>query len=294
MDFFRRDTLCRVRQSLDAQRPHPERGFSLILTFHPYPGTVFSMKALLHTGLHGRVSVTSKKRFLIKKELVMKFVSLLALLCTTTFVCAQQPPATPAQPYQVEIQVQFVAFELAQVEKISLSGINASSLTTLWTNGFGQLIATPTLLTRSGVEGSVRAVTECIYPTEFAVCQSGASNTNSSAITSIVEPRSFETREVGVILTALPEICPSSQQINLTLTPQIVEGPVWQEFGGKYVDANGNQQEARMPQPFFHTLTLTTQIIVASGHRILISGGMPMRDSKRVVFAFLTARIVGI
>jgi hypothetical protein len=39
---------------------------------------------------------------------------------------------------------------------------------------------------------------------------------------------------------------------------------------------------------------ITTQIAVASGHRILISGGMPMRDSKRVVYVFLTAKLVGI
>jgi len=223
----------------------------------------------------------------------MKMIGFLAVLCTLTFVCVQQAPARE-KPNQVEIEIQFVAFDLTRVAKISQSGINVSALTALWTNGLGVLIATPKIVTRSGVEAAVRGTTEYIYPTEFAVTQGTASDTNDTIIASIVEPSAFETRRVGVDLTVLPEINPENSKINLTVNSQIVDDPDWKEYGGKYVDSNGQSQKAHMPQPFFHSYMLSTQVTVSSGNRILLGGGMPMRDSKRVVFAFLTAKILDI
>lgn len=210
---------------------------------------------------------------------------------------------------QVEIEVQFVAFDPTNVEKLVATGrLNLDTLTNLWLNGRGHLLAAPRVVTKAGQEGGVKNVVEYIYPTTFAVSSddnvatpnASSTDTNTSATATLtkrmvrnpfVEPGGFETREVGAILSAVPEV-KEDGSISLTLTPKIVGEPVFHDYGSKYFDANGKEQQARMEQPFFPVVTSETSVTLRDGQRILIGGGMPSADHKEVVYIFVSARIV--
>jgi hypothetical protein len=217
----------------------------------------------------------------------------------------QPPPGC-----QLEIEVQFVAFDSTNVEKLVATGqMNLDTLTNLWLNGRGRLLAAPRVVTKTGQEAVVKNVVEYIYPTTFSVfndenvAAANASitdtNTNSTATVPkrmvrnpVVEPGGFQTQEVGSILQVVPEMNPDGTLINLTLNPQIVGEPILHDYGSKYVDANGKEQQARMEQPFFPVISVSTSVSLRDGQRILIGGGMPSADHKEVVYTFLSARIV--
>ena len=82
--------------------------------------------------------------------------------------------------------------------------------------------------------------------------------------------------------------------INLQMSPQIVGKPDWRDYGTKYRDANGNDQQVSMEQPIFSVSSISTCVSVASGQRILMGGGTPSQDGKQMVYMFITARLVGI
>ncbi len=187
--------------------------------------------------------------------------------------------------------------------------------------GNADLLSAPKVTTKSGAEATIKVVTEYIYPTEFTVTPITATTAAGVAAVAggIVEPGAFETREVGVILSVMPEVSPEGQMINLTMTPEVVTEPIWRNYGSVYTDASGNTQTLNMEQPFFHTRTVTTQISIYNGatvvmggmitehrnevdDRIPILGDIPLlgrlfrsrydRSEKRNLLIFVTARLV--
>ena len=197
-------------------------------------------------------------------------------------------------PFQVEIEVQFVSFDLVDIAKQCGSGINMSSLMRLWESGHGELVAAPRVVTQNGQQATIKDVIEYIYPTSFKVHHDGGTNTNDTVIASIVEPDDFETREVGTILEAMPDTSSADNLMNITLCTEIVREPEWQEYGAKYVDSNGKEQQAHMPQPFFSSYSTTTVIRVKDGESVMIGGGTPSKDGSRMIYMFLTARKIGV
>jgi hypothetical protein len=197
-------------------------------------------------------------------------------------------------PHQVEVELHFVSFDAACVAALAPSGINVESLTTLWTNGHGQLLAAPRIITQVGQEATVTGVAEYIYPTDFETSVPLGTNSDAAVVGAVVEPCNFETREVGSLLSVLPDVSPGGDMLNLTLTPEYVWEPEWHDYGGRYVDSNGKEQKAHMPQPFFTVFSISTSVALANGARVLLAGGTPTRDGKRLVFAFLSAGLVDI
>lgn len=137
------------------------------------------------------------------------------------------------------------------------------------------LLSAPKVTTQSGLEATLKVVTEYIYPTSFEVTglssTSGAAG-NSTTTGAVVEPSNFETREVGVILSVLPEVSPEGQMINLTMSPEVVSEPEWYNYGSTYTDQDGNTQTLNMPQPFFHTRSIQTSISVYNGATVVMGG----------------------
>jgi hypothetical protein len=217
----------------------------------------------------------------------------------------------PPPMRQIEIEVQFVAFDQTNVEKLVATGrLNLDTLTNLWINGRGRLLAAPRVRTPAGAEAVVKSVVAYIYPTTFsffsdenvATANASITDTNTSATATVpkrmvrnpvVEPGGFQTQDVGAILQVIPEVNPDGTLINLTLNPQIVGEPVWHDYGSKYADANGKEQQARMEQPFFPVVSISTSVTLRDGQRIMIGGGMPSADHKEIVYIFVSARIVG-
>ena len=194
-------------------------------------------------------------------------------------------------PREIQIDVQFVAFDLTNINQLVAAGpgISTASLTALWVAGKGELLAAPSVVTKAGQEAVVKGVTEYIYPTQFTVTGLQL-NTNATG-SAMSEPGSFQTRETGAILQVVPEVSAEGQMINLTFNPQIVEDPVWEDYGATIRDG---QKELHIPmrQPFFHVHSASTSVSIYNGKRVLVGGGMPSRDKKRAVYLFVTATLV--
>lgn len=201
-------------------------------------------------------------------------------------------------PRQIQIDLQFVAFDLTNINRLVSSGpgINTASLTALWASGRGELLAAPTVVTKAGQEAVTKGVTEVIYPTTFTCLGAEQTNAPSPAVAGVAtgagEPGGFQTRETGMILQVVPEVSAEGQMINLTLNPQVVEDPVWENYGPAGRDASGKERAAQMRQPFFHVYSTSTSVSLVNGRRILVGGGMPSRDGKRAVYLFATATMI--
>ncbi len=150
--------------------------------------------------------------------------------------------------------------------------------------GHTDVLSAPKITAQSGQEATIKVVTEYIYPTEFETegisgGSSGNNNNNSGGGTvgAIVTPSSFETREVGVILNVVPEVSPEGQMINLTLAPEVVSEPTWKNYGSTY-ESDVNQdgvletQQLSMEQPFFHTRSLSTSMLIYNGATVVMGG----------------------
>jgi len=206
------------------------------------------------------------------------------------------------QPTQIEIEVQFVEFDLSDVATVSQNGIiSAEGLNSLQKKGKGKLLHAPKVVAKAGQEATIKAVKEIIYPTLFNAfptvitnISNTVSNDADTRATSEVGPGNFETREVGVILTVTPNTDPTGSMLDLTVAPEIVAEPEWKDYSFTYTDLNGNERKGHVEQPFFHCKKLSTSVSVKNGSTVLIGGGMSGKDPTKVTYAFLTARLIGI
>ena len=147
--------------------------------------------------------------------------------------------------------------------------------------GNTDLLSAPKVTTQSGQPATIKVVTEYIYPTEYTLIESQSSGSSSSGggggvAPPAVEPGSFETREVGVILDVLAEVSPSGQMINLTLSPEVVTEPDWHDYGYDYSTGSDGGLESsvhlKMEMPFFHTRKLETNLLVYNGATVAMGG----------------------
>ena len=114
------------------------------------------------------------------------------------------------------------------------------------------LLSAPKVLTGPGKEATMKVVTEYIYPTEYDVQLtasgggggSSSSSGGSSEILAVVEPESFTTKEVGVILQVTPELSQGGQLINLHLQPRVVSEPTWKNYGMRIPKSSNSQFNA--------------------------------------------------
>lgn len=144
-------------------------------------------------------------------------------------------------------------------------------------NGNADVLSAPKVTTRSGTEATIRVVTEFIYPTEFDIITPETSTGSGTGVTfadpkMVAEPQNFETREVGVILSVVPEVSPEGNMINLNMRPEVVSEPTWKEYGVTLYDAQGVPYLVSMPQPFFQRRAVETQISIYDGATVVMGG----------------------
>ncbi len=149
-------------------------------------------------------------------------------------------------------------------------------------SGQANLLSAPKITTRSGEEATIKVVREFIYPTQFSVTEVTGQDAfgNTTIIGGIVEPGGFEMREVGVVLEVLPEVSPEGTIINLRLRPEVVEDPVWHEYG-TVITGPTSTNILSMPQPFFHSRSVETSISIYD-QATVVMGGM-ITENKRVI-----------
>ncbi len=139
------------------------------------------------------------------------------------------------------------------------------------------LLSSPRVTTRSGVNAQIKIVEELIYPTEYEQQSVGDLGTGFGTIISPITgaplspyayrppiPGSFETREIGVILNVTPTVGPDGYTIDLTLVPEVAEFVRWIDYGpaGLYP----------ILQPVFASRNVTTSIVLWDGQTVVMGG----------------------
>jgi len=165
---------------------------------------------------------------------------------------------------------------------LSLSSILTNPELTLILHALEQkggvdLLSSPRVTTRSGVNAQIKVVEEIIYPTEYEQQSVGDLGTGFGTIISPITgaplspyayrppiPGSFETREIGVILNVTPTVGPDGYTIDLTLVPEVAEFVRWIDYGpaGLYP----------ILQPVFASRNVTTSIVLWDGQTVVMGG----------------------
>ncbi len=197
-------------------------------------------------------------------------------------------------PNQVEIEAHFVAYNPADIATIAMASptgiVDKASLFELRRQGKAELLFAPKVVTQSGAEATVKAVTEYRYPTEHMGKVPTTVHTNSAG--KAMYPEDFEIREVGICLCLLPEVAGEGDMITITLAPESVYGGRWEDYGPAAHGPKGNNARSRMRQPLFHTQSVATTVNVYDGETVVIAGGMIDREGTKTVYIFITARLI--
>jgi len=178
---------------------------------------------------------------------------------------------------QANFEGQSIADDLLRFTSVLTNPELSVVLHAIQQKGHSDLLSAPKVTTISGQSATIKVVTEYIYPTEYTLIEAqGSGGDNAGIAPPAVEPGSFETREVGVILEVLAEVSPSGQMINLTLSPEVVTEPIWKDYGYDYFLGNMGgaavSTHLRMEQPFFHSRSLQTNLLVYNGATVAMGG----------------------
>ncbi|GEP42119.1 hypothetical protein BGE01nite_14100 [Brevifollis gellanilyticus] len=165
------------------------------------------------------------------------------------------------------------------------------------------LVAKPSVITKSGQKASVEIVRELIYPTEFDPPQIPTNVGNNNTVTIIngviqpqappppipvtpTTPTAFETRRVGVVLDVEPVISEDGRSVDVTLTPEFTEFVGFVNYGSPIntvAFAPGAVLNALPPvrveltpntilQPIFSTKKIVTSVKIYDGATIVLGG----------------------
>lgn len=162
------------------------------------------------------------------------------------------------------------------------------------------IAAVPSVLAKSGQKVSIEIAREFPYPTEFdpaqvpqSVGQYTIGNTristgNNSAPVVPSTPTTFEVRKVGTLLEAEPVISDNGREVELSLTPEIVEFEGFIDYQSDIDNRiqlpDGSIQTVRVDnrviQPIFRTNKVTTAVKVWDGATIVIGGVIEDRKTN--------------
>ena len=182
-------------------------------------------------------------------------------------------------PRMVEVDVQIHAFRFEDIEQVRLSGkVSVEALMDLRRKGKTKPVASATVLTKSGVEATVKAVQEVIYPEKIDLM--GASWA--------LGPENFETREMGMILQVTPEFVQSGTQIYVGLIPKWVTLDGWKFFPAERA-VGWSHKRIPFKQPIFGVTSFETKTVVQAGKTVLL-GSSSTPDGKWVHVGFLTVK----
>jgi Flp pilus assembly secretin CpaC len=131
------------------------------------------------------------------------------------------------------------------------------------------------LVTRSGQRAKIESILELIYPTEFDPPET------PQELTGPIDPKvdlrtnvtatTFTTRNTGHTLEVDPILGSDGETIDLNIAPEIVVYGGEKEYG---------QGPARITQPIFHTMRVSTAVSMKSGQYALIGVQTPFPPLK--------------
>ncbi len=147
------------------------------------------------------------------------------------------------------------------------------------------LLSSPKVVTMTGQEAKIKVVREYIYPTEYEIKENDSGDSDSDNVQisyPSVEPQEFETRDVGVILTVVPQVSDDGQMISLYLNPQIIDEPEWKDYGFDYpIMGQSEPYHIKMEQPIFKLRSVEANIAIYNGATVVM-GGMITEQRREV------------
>jgi hypothetical protein len=198
------------------------------------------------------------------------------------------------EPLQVSIETHFVLFEIEAIAKLASKGeVTLKDLQKLREDGKTKLLCAPLRTqTLSGQQVTVKAVSEYIYPTDFTVIPVvfDAGDGTNALQRQRFEPSGFETREVGCLLEALPEVR-GDGMIMLAMTPQVVYEAEPHVYKGKIFEGEREVAEVDLSQPTFRVFSTTASVIAHDGETLFF-GSLDDTSKKNALYVFVTVRIV--
>lgn len=148
------------------------------------------------------------------------------------------------------------------------------------------IMARPSVMTRSGQQASVSILREFIYPSEYEppeLPNSVGEGTGGSFPVTPATPTAFEMKEVGIQLEVLPVADADKRYVDVTLNPSFTDFDGFVNYGSPInstvQDILGNPTTAQVTEnailmPIFSAQKTNTQLTVADGATIAISGLM--------------------
>jgi len=186
-------------------------------------------------------------------------------------------------PVLFRTQIHYCAFAPAAFEALDLSETVGTTLGPAeWKDLRKRIVATegaeilgcPAIVSAQDSMGTVKAVEEFIYPTEFAIkAVDPAADTNSPArCAAAVEPRAFQTREVGQIFQVTPHGTPELGRISLDITPDLVLRPTWRNYGPPVSGGSTGAAEPKLEEPIFPVVAIATSLDLRPGDTVALGG----------------------
>lgn len=171
---------------------------------------------------------------------------------------------------------------------LSVSGAVNSSDFQMIMRGLDQkkgidLMANPSVVTRSGQAATVSVVREFIYPTEYEPPElpnrilGGVGSTPVTPAT----PTAFEKRDVGIILEVMPTVSADKRFVEIELNPSITDFDGFVNFGSPInstgSDELGNPTAVEITRnailmPVFSAQRVKTNVTVADGSTVVLGG----------------------
>ena len=151
------------------------------------------------------------------------------------------------------------------------------------------IMARPSVVTRSGQASNIAVIREFIYPTEYEPPEVPQTvEGGGSAPVTPATPTAFETRDVGITLEVLPVADAKKRFVDVTLNPSFVEFDGFVNYGSPIRSATdvigaGSVEITKnaILMPVFSAQKLATQLTVADGATIVI-GGLMTESVKNV------------
>ncbi len=174
---------------------------------------------------------------------------------------------------------------------MAVTGLFADNQVQMVMRGLNQkksvdVMARPSVVTRSGQASKVELVREFIYPTQYEPAQvpQTTSSTGTSPVTPAT-PTDFQKRDVGITLDVLPVADADKRYIDITLSPSFSDFNGFVNYGSPINSTQNTLLGTKTTEistneilmPIFNVQKLATQLTVADGGTIVLGGLMQER-----------------
>ncbi|MCC5847179.1 MAG: hypothetical protein JJU29_03715 [Verrucomicrobia bacterium] len=190
--------------------------------------------------------------------------------------------------YQVALTLRMVRFDDAVIEALERNhpaGIPDRLLVDLWREGEGEVLSSQSLKTINGVNAIIHCVEEFIYPTHMRTtsekkASGAAENENPEKHPPVYG--GHETMQIGAIFNITPTVSADMQTVNLMLLPETTQ------LKG---DNPLHPPELQPMTPIFHSINLTTALVVQSGSTLVAGQSSDLVPGSWIVI-FVGAQLV--